>query len=165
MNLTVLLVRTTVCKESCLPIGWRTVIWWEKCSSFLVWIAEWFNSLLTSRNPKDNFWSSVHNNNNNNNNKLGWSSFCCKSRQQIRCYRPECRPKVWGGERRFPHSLKMTGSWRYLLAAACSPEDCTMHIGNAENLILKNTGAFQNLSQQGFWKLKFRKPLGISKYI
>ncbi len=36
-----LLVRVTVCIESCLPIGWRTFIWWKippKCSSI------WFGS-------------------------------------------------------------------------------------------------------------------------
>ncbi len=53
-----LLVQFTVCIESCLPIGWRTVIWRKnppKPSSFLVWIAEWCNFLLTSRNPKTNW--------------------------------------------------------------------------------------------------------------
>ncbi len=56
-----LLVRITVCIESCLHIEWRTVIWWEnppKCSSFLVRIAEWCNSLLSSRNPNDNWYLS-----------------------------------------------------------------------------------------------------------
>ncbi len=51
-----LLVRITVCIESCLPIGWRTFIWWKnlpKCSSILVCIAEWW---LTSRNPKNNWY-------------------------------------------------------------------------------------------------------------
>ena len=45
-----LLVRITVCIES-----W---VWWKnppKCSSILVWIAEWWDSLLTSRNPKTNW--------------------------------------------------------------------------------------------------------------
>ncbi len=40
-----LLVRITVCIESCLPIGWRTFIWWKnppKCTTILVWIAEWW---------------------------------------------------------------------------------------------------------------------------
>ncbi len=35
-----LLVRIPVCIESCLPIGWRTFIWWKippKCCSILVW--------------------------------------------------------------------------------------------------------------------------------
>ncbi len=53
-----LLVRITVCTESCLTIGWHTFIWWKnppKCSSILVWIAEWWNSLLTSHNPKNNW--------------------------------------------------------------------------------------------------------------
>ncbi len=53
-----LLVRITVCIESCLPIGCRTFIWWKnplKCSSILVWIAEWWYSLLTSRIPKTNW--------------------------------------------------------------------------------------------------------------
>ncbi len=53
-----LLVRFTVCIESCLPIGWRTVIWWKnppKCSSILVWVAEWWKFLLASRNPKKNW--------------------------------------------------------------------------------------------------------------
>ncbi len=47
-----------VCIESCLPMGWRTVTWWKnppKSSSFLVWIEEWCNSLLTSRNPMTNW--------------------------------------------------------------------------------------------------------------
>ncbi len=42
-------------------IGWRTFIWWknpQKCSSILVRIAEWWNSLLTSRNPKNNWYLS-----------------------------------------------------------------------------------------------------------
>jgi hypothetical protein len=46
------------CIESCLPIGWRTFIWRKsppKCCSILVWIARCWNSLLTSRNPK-NIW-------------------------------------------------------------------------------------------------------------
>ncbi len=53
-----LLVRFTICIESCLPIGWRTFIWWKnppKCCSILVWIAEWWSSSLSSRNPKDNW--------------------------------------------------------------------------------------------------------------
>ena len=53
-----LLVRFTVCIESCLPIGWRTFIWWKnppKCSSILVWVAEWWNCLHASRNPKNNW--------------------------------------------------------------------------------------------------------------
>ncbi len=50
-----LLVRFTVCIESCLPIGWRTFICWKnslKCCSILVWIAEWWSSSLSSRNPR-----------------------------------------------------------------------------------------------------------------
>ncbi len=57
-----LLVGFTVCIESCLPIGWRTVTWWKnppKSSSFLVRIAEWWSSSLSSRNPKDN-WCLSH---------------------------------------------------------------------------------------------------------
>ncbi len=53
-----LLVRFTVCIESCLPIGWRTFIWWKnppKFSSILIWIAEWWNFLPASRNPKNNW--------------------------------------------------------------------------------------------------------------
>ncbi len=53
-----LLVRIMVCRESCLPIGWCTFIWWKnppKCCSVLVWIAGCWNSLLTSRNPKNNW--------------------------------------------------------------------------------------------------------------
>jgi len=53
-----LLVRFTVCIECCLPIGWRTFIWWKnppKCSSILVWVAEWWNFLPASRNPKNNW--------------------------------------------------------------------------------------------------------------
>ena len=53
-----LLVRFTVCIESCLPLGWRTVTWWKnppKSSSFLVRIAEWWSSALSSRNPKANW--------------------------------------------------------------------------------------------------------------
>ncbi len=52
-----LLVRITVCIESCLAIGWRTSIWKNppKCTSILVWIAEWWNSLLASRKPKNNW--------------------------------------------------------------------------------------------------------------
>ena len=53
-----LLVRIMVCIEFCLPIGWRTVTWWKnppKSSSFLVRIAEWWSSSLSSRNPKDNW--------------------------------------------------------------------------------------------------------------
>ncbi len=56
-----LLVWITVCIESCLPIGWRTFIWGKippKCSSILVWIAEWWNSLFTSRNPKNSWYLS-----------------------------------------------------------------------------------------------------------
>ncbi len=56
-----LLVRITVCIESSLPIGWRTFIWWKnppKCRSFLVWIAECWTSLLTSRNPKNTWYLS-----------------------------------------------------------------------------------------------------------
>ncbi len=54
-----LLVRFTVCIESCLPIGWRTFIWWKnppKCSSIVVWVAEWWNFLHASRNPKNINW-------------------------------------------------------------------------------------------------------------
>ncbi len=48
-------------------IGWRSFTWWKKppkCLSILVWIAGYWNSLLTSRNPKifnslPNFWSTV----------------------------------------------------------------------------------------------------------
>ncbi len=57
-NSNLLLVRFTVCTESCLPIGWRTFIWWKnppKCSSILVWDAEWWNFLHASRNPKNNW--------------------------------------------------------------------------------------------------------------
>ncbi len=62
-----LLVRITVCIESCLPIGWSTYIWRKNppnCCSSLVWIAGCWNSLLTSRNPKKlmslpHFWSTV----------------------------------------------------------------------------------------------------------
>jgi hypothetical protein len=46
------------CIESCLPIGWRTFIWWKyppRCCSILVRIAECWNSLLTSHNPKNNW--------------------------------------------------------------------------------------------------------------
>ncbi len=53
-----LLVRITVCIESCLPIGWHTFIWWKnlpKCCSVLVWIAGCWNSILTSSNPKNNW--------------------------------------------------------------------------------------------------------------
>ncbi len=53
-----LLVRFTVCIESCLPIGWRTVTWWKnppKSSFFLVRISEWWSSSLSSRNPKANW--------------------------------------------------------------------------------------------------------------
>ncbi len=56
-----LLVRITVCIESCLSTGWRTFIWWKnmpKCSSILVWIAEWWNFLLASRNRKNNWYLS-----------------------------------------------------------------------------------------------------------
>ncbi len=51
-------VRIMVCIESFLPVGWRTFIWWKsppKCCSILVWIARCWNSLLTSRNPKNNW--------------------------------------------------------------------------------------------------------------
>ncbi len=57
-----LLVRITVCIESCLPIGWRTFIWWKnppKCSSILVWIAERWNVLLASCSPQNN-WCLSH---------------------------------------------------------------------------------------------------------
>jgi hypothetical protein len=50
--------RITGCIEPCLSIGWHTVIWWKnppKWRSILVLIAEWCNSLLTSRNPKNNW--------------------------------------------------------------------------------------------------------------
>ncbi len=53
-----MLVRIPVCIKSCLAIGWRTFIWRKnppKCTSILVWIAEWWNSLLTSCNPKNNW--------------------------------------------------------------------------------------------------------------
>ncbi len=56
-----LLARITVCIEPCLPIGWHTFIWWKnppKCSFILVWIGEWWDSLLTSRNPKNNWYLS-----------------------------------------------------------------------------------------------------------
>ncbi len=56
-----LLVRITVCIESCLPISWRTFLWWKnppKCISNLVWIAKWCNSLLTSHNPNNNWYLS-----------------------------------------------------------------------------------------------------------
>ncbi len=49
------LVRITVCIESCPSIVWHTFIWWKnppKSSSIFVWIAEWWNSLPSSRNPK-----------------------------------------------------------------------------------------------------------------
>ncbi len=48
----------TVCIEYCLPIGWRTFIWWKnppKCRSILVWIAGYWYSFLASRNPKNNW--------------------------------------------------------------------------------------------------------------
>ncbi len=41
-----------------LPIAWRTFIWWKnwpKCCTILVWIAGCWNSLLRSRNPKNNW--------------------------------------------------------------------------------------------------------------
>ena len=44
-----LLVRITICIESCLAIGWRTFIWWKnppKCSSILVRVAEWWSFYL-----------------------------------------------------------------------------------------------------------------------
>ncbi len=47
-----------VCIESFLPIGWHTFIWYKnppKCCSILVWIAEWWSSSLSSRNPKENW--------------------------------------------------------------------------------------------------------------
>ncbi len=47
----------TVCIECCLPIGWRTFIWWKnppKCSSILVRVTEWLNFLPANRNPKNN---------------------------------------------------------------------------------------------------------------
>ncbi len=53
-----MLVQITVCIESCLPMGWRTFIWWKnlpKCCSILVWIAGCWNSSLMSRNPKNNW--------------------------------------------------------------------------------------------------------------
>ncbi len=53
-----LLVRITVCIESCLPIGWHTFIWWKnltKCCSILILVAECWNSLLACRNPKNNW--------------------------------------------------------------------------------------------------------------
>jgi hypothetical protein len=53
-----LLVWIMVCIESCLPVGWRTFIWWKnppKCCSMFVWIAGCWNSLLTTRNPKNNW--------------------------------------------------------------------------------------------------------------
>ncbi len=62
-----LLVRFTVCIESCLPIGWCTFIWWKnppKCCSILIRIAEWWSSSLSSRNPKElmylpHLWNTV----------------------------------------------------------------------------------------------------------
>jgi hypothetical protein len=51
-NSNLLLVRITVCMESCLAIGWRTFIWWKnppKCTSILVWIAEWWMHAATQR--------------------------------------------------------------------------------------------------------------------
>ncbi len=56
-----LLVRITVYIESFLPIGWRTFVWWKnppKCCTILVWIAGWWNSLLTSCKTKTNCWLS-----------------------------------------------------------------------------------------------------------
>ncbi len=53
-----LLVWFTVCIESCLHIDGCTFIWWKnppKCSSILVWVVEWWNFLLASRNPKNNW--------------------------------------------------------------------------------------------------------------
>ncbi len=53
-----LLVQITVCIESCIPISWRTFIWWKnlpKGSSIFVLIAGCWNSLFTSRNPKNNW--------------------------------------------------------------------------------------------------------------
>ncbi len=46
------------CIESCLLICWCTFIWWKnppKCCSILVWTAGCWNSLLQSRNPKNNW--------------------------------------------------------------------------------------------------------------
>ncbi len=60
--------RITVCIESCLPIGWRTLIWWKnppKCSFFLVWIAEWWHFFTCEPQSKEqlmslpHFWSTV----------------------------------------------------------------------------------------------------------
>ncbi len=51
----------TVCIESCLPIGWHTFIWWKnppKSFSIFVWIVEWWNSLPSNRNPKNNWYLS-----------------------------------------------------------------------------------------------------------
>ncbi len=56
-----LLVRITVCIEFCLPIGWHTFILWKnppKSYSIFVWIAEWWNSLSSSRNPKNKWYLS-----------------------------------------------------------------------------------------------------------
>ncbi len=61
MHLILQLVGNTGYLEVFLPIGWRTFIWWKnppKLSSILVWIAEWWNSLHTSCNPKNNCWIS-----------------------------------------------------------------------------------------------------------
>ncbi len=98
-----LLVRFTVCIESCLPIGWRTFIWWKnppKCCSILVWIAEWWSSSLSSRNPKDNWcqsriygirfgekitaWSHA---NREPNKQEDWIQFCMKRLRTLKSFK------------------------------------------------------------------------------
>ncbi len=60
-----LIFRLTACIESCLPIGWRTIIWRKnspRCCTILVWIAGCWNSsnmlLKSHKNPKNNCWLS-----------------------------------------------------------------------------------------------------------
>ncbi len=56
-----LLVRITVCKESFLPIGWHTFIWWKnppKGCTILVWL--WNVGILHSWAVIPHFWSTVH---------------------------------------------------------------------------------------------------------
>jgi hypothetical protein len=43
------------CIEFCLPIGWKNP---SKCCSILVWIAGYWKSLLSNRNPKNNWFLS-----------------------------------------------------------------------------------------------------------
>ncbi len=58
-----MLVWFTVCIESCLPIGWRTFIWWKnppKFSYILVWIAEWWNFFTCEPQSKEQLMSLLH---------------------------------------------------------------------------------------------------------